>query len=237
MIFLIVGFILFIGIIYIGLKTTKINGALQYSGYVTHTRLKPKINSFKYNITFDYFNIDNPPKGLFISHDTKYHMYKSKKDIENKLNKKLTNVFLLTYLKSFSYCFNSISLYLCYDQNILVNIIAEVSNTPWNEQTDYILDIKQNSIINNNYEKKMHVSPFNPSYGQTYKFTHKIDNEIINFGVGVYENNDLILSANINLKKQNFNPFLQFRPHLSVIYIYIRAFQLYLKGFKYFEKK
>ena len=73
---------------------------------------------------------------------------------------------LLTQLRYFSYVFNPVSFYYCYDRddNTLETIVAEVNNTPWGEQHCYVLSQEINHGTNgvNRYfpVKKMHVSPF-----------------------------------------------------------------------------
>jgi DUF1365 family protein len=62
MLFYLITFII-VGVIY---YTDKYNSTYQnaynYTGSVTHTRLKPKDYKFTYDITMDYFNIEKPPK-------------------------------------------------------------------------------------------------------------------------------------------------------------------------------
>jgi DUF1365 family protein len=49
-------------------------------------------------------------------------------------------ILLLTHLRTFGYCFNPISIYYIIDKAGIVDcIVAEVSNTPWNEMHLYVL--------------------------------------------------------------------------------------------------
>ena len=73
---------------------------------------------------------------------------------------------LLTHLSYFGYCFNPVSFYYCYDQDgeTLQAIVAEVNNTPWNEQHCYVLpramNIGRGAAWRFQPAKEMHVSPF-----------------------------------------------------------------------------
>ena len=75
-------------------------------------------------------------------------------------------IFLMTHLCYFGYRFNPVSFYYCFDttDSKLEMIMAEVTNTPWNERHSYIIDkrmlkgSKKNLVAE--LEKKLHVSPF-----------------------------------------------------------------------------
>lgn len=74
-------------------------------------------------------------------------------------------VWLLTQPRYFGICFNPISLYLCHGRDGgLQALIAEVHNTPWNEQHAYVLPVPdpqaQEHVIE--FGKTFHVSPFLP---------------------------------------------------------------------------
>ena len=73
---------------------------------------------------------------------------------------------ILTHLRYFGFCFNPVSFYYCFDttDSKLEMIMAEVTNTPWNERHSYIIDKKMLKGSKKNLvaelEKKLHVSPF-----------------------------------------------------------------------------
>lgn len=93
-------------------------------------------------------------------------------------------VALLTHLRILGYCFNPVSFYYCWDQagERVETVVAEVSNTPWNEMHPYVLDERnkvdrvmvrqrppsneeeeqqQGGVVTNyKFEKSFHVSPF-----------------------------------------------------------------------------
>jgi DUF1365 family protein len=73
---------------------------------------------------------------------------------------------LLTHLRYFGYCFNPVSFYFCFDptDTQVETIVAEITNTPWNEQHCYVLSERLNSggTTKKHYlfGKDFHVSPF-----------------------------------------------------------------------------
>ena len=71
---------------------------------------------------------------------------------------------LLTHLRYFGFAMNPLSLYYCYDDDGRLDaVVAEVSNTPWNERHWYVLDAKgrqDNAPIEAGVPKAFHVSPF-----------------------------------------------------------------------------
>jgi DUF1365 family protein len=90
------------------------------------------------------------------------------------------NIYILTHLRYWGYCFNPVSFYYCYDKNnqYVEWIIAEINNTPWGEQYCYLLKTascfyNENSDqyitpeanqTSNHYifNKNFHISPFMP---------------------------------------------------------------------------
>ena len=75
---------------------------------------------------------------------------------------------LLTHLRYFGHCFNPVSFYYCYaaDGVTLDSIVAEITNTPWNERHSYVLPLAtaQRRAGANAwaFRKAFHVSPFLP---------------------------------------------------------------------------
>jgi DUF1365 family protein len=60
---------------------------------------------------------------------------------------------------------NPVSFYYCFDRpgNALETIVAEITNTPWQERHQYILSVAGNPRIKRfEFDKGFHVSPFLP---------------------------------------------------------------------------
>lgn len=72
---------------------------------------------------------------------------------------------LLTQPRYFGYVFNPISVYYCFDArgNDVEAVVAEVSNTPWNERHCYVLGTPGKPWNpDQRFPKAFHVSPFMP---------------------------------------------------------------------------
>ncbi len=74
---------------------------------------------------------------------------------------------LLTNLRYFGHCFNPVSFYYGFDQsNNLEWIMAEITNTPWNERFCYVLPVceaeRKSGLYAWKFDKQFHVSPFLP---------------------------------------------------------------------------
>jgi hypothetical protein len=75
---------------------------------------------------------------------------------------------LLTHLRYFGHCFNPVSFYYCYadDGKTLDSIVAEITNTPWQERHSYVLPVgsaeRRGRAFAWALRKAFHVSPFLP---------------------------------------------------------------------------
>jgi DUF1365 family protein len=89
---------------------------------------------------------------------------------------------LLTHLRTFGHCFNPVSFYYCYDDSgeRVETIVAEITNTPWNERHAYVLPVKQSTghgrKLRFRFGKSFHVSPFMPmEIDYDWRFTSPAD--------------------------------------------------------------
>lgn len=76
----------------------------------------------------------------------------------------IKRVAMLSHLRYFNVVFNPVSFYYCFDQDgVIQAILAEITNTPWDERFQYVLfpDGTERSF-NFEFNKAFHVSPFNP---------------------------------------------------------------------------
>ena len=75
---------------------------------------------------------------------------------------------LLTHLRYGGHVFNPVSFYYCYasDGVTLQAIVAEITNTPWQERHAYVLPVESADIRGRQlmwtFDKTFHVSPFIP---------------------------------------------------------------------------
>mmetsp|Transcript_29201 Transcript_29201/g.41643 ORF Transcript_29201/g.41643 Transcript_29201/m.41643 type:complete len:369 (-) Transcript_29201:110-1216(-) len=179
-----------------------------------------------------------------------------------------SKVQLLTHLTYFGYCFNPVSFYFLFNDDDSTNqskvsvknvhtIIAEVSNTPWNEQHSYVLnhDTKDSTIdwdcnliseaITASWDKQFHVSPFmQMDYRYTFSFSPPGDDVIhVSARMIKLSTKEVWFTASFELKRIPFSPLnllyvLVFYPlHTRIIqvWIHIEAVKIFLKGVPTFE--
>jgi len=151
-----------------------------YNGKVTHTRFKPVRHFLKYN-TFSFLidldELEQLDKKISIFSFNKFNIFSFyNKDHGNRDGKSLkawvlenlkkfnihiniNKVKLLCYPRIFGYVFNPLSIFYCYENNVLKVIFYEVKNT-FNEQHTYIFKNKGKNKIEQTCRKKFYVSPF-----------------------------------------------------------------------------
>lgn len=74
---------------------------------------------------------------------------------------------MLAHLRYFGHCFNPVAFYYCHRADgTLDTIVAEITNTPWQERHAYVLPLDQGtrhgSAVHFGFDKRFHVSPFLP---------------------------------------------------------------------------
>jgi DUF1365 family protein len=72
---------------------------------------------------------------------------------------------MLTHLRYFGIGFNPVTFYYCFDREDrrVQSIVAEITNTPWNERHAYVLpDQGPAAVLRYRLGKEFHVSPFMP---------------------------------------------------------------------------
>lgn len=75
---------------------------------------------------------------------------------------------MLTHLRTWGTCFNPVTMYYCFDDagQRVEAIVAEITNTPWNERHAYVLDARgagsSGGSTRFKFDKEFHVSPFMP---------------------------------------------------------------------------
>jgi DUF1365 family protein len=158
-----------------------------YQGQVRHRRYSPKENQFTYQLHMLALNVDEvcgdglnkfgplKPRGPF-GYSWFYPMRFCQKDyikgdllpLRSRINNKLkalghktpvAKVMMLVQVRCFGFYFSPANFYFCYDQHgVCETMLAEVSNTPWNQRHYYLVDLrdKAQQVVDKNF----HVSPF-----------------------------------------------------------------------------
>ena len=92
---------------------------------------------------------------------------------------------LLTHIRYLGYAFNPVSFYYCYNRSDeLKCIVAEITNTPWDERHAYVLPVQAKPSNENlhrfQFRKDFHVSPFlDMDYEYDWRFGEPSDNLLV----------------------------------------------------------
>jgi len=202
-----------------------------YVGNITHRRFSPKKHSFStrlYMLALDVDDVESQSsaQGLF-GFRWYYPLRFNEKDylrnepfslsqrIKNKVqqlngHEDIKRMVMLVQVRCFGIYFSPANFYFCYNDNDeCTQMLAEVSNTPWNERHYYLIDLLKPSDEQVN-DKAFQVSPFmdlNMRYFWHIKApTINNDNLLINI-----ENKKLITKENREQYKKLFDATLMMK--------------------------
>jgi uncharacterized protein len=158
-----------------------------YTGRLRHRRFAPVAHSFSYRVLMvwlDLGELDEVFRGRWLWStrrrtlswfrradylgDAQVPLDQAVRDrVEHETGiRPLGPVRLLTQLRTFGHCFNPVSFYYCYDATgtRVEAIVAEITNTPWNERHAYVLpahhEAPPGKQLRFQFRKSFHVSPF-----------------------------------------------------------------------------
>jgi len=197
------------------------NAAL-YLGRVFHQRHLPRQHRFHYPFFMWALNLDRLDEiadlGLWFSPrrtalsrfrradylgpaDEPLHL-SVKRKLEQLTNKPVTGeIWGLLNLSSLGVYFSPINFYFGYDlQGNCTHLLAEVSNTPWNERHYYAHDLTE-ADAEIRHSKAFHVSPFNPM-DQEYRWQIEPPEERVRIRIAVHDRRGHIFDAVIQLQQQ-----------------------------------
>ncbi|TDF38637.1 DUF1365 domain-containing protein [Alteromonadaceae bacterium M269] len=162
-----------------------------YQGTVTHSRFTPVKHQFDYKITLFWLKLSeleelNQRLSFFSSHSFAWARFKESDYFDTKdgsveqralakmrelSGKELSgDIFMLGQLRTLGLYFSPVNFYFLRPdgESHFSHMLAEVSNTPWNQKHCYLVDMNEQG----NNDKVFHVSPFNPIDMQ-YQWTVK----------------------------------------------------------------
>jgi len=232
-----------------------------YRGSVAHRRYLPKPHSFKYPFFMWLLNLDEIDQisdlGLWFSArrfalsrfkrsdylgsvDEPLHI-SVKKKMEELTGKMVTGqVSGLLNLRSMGFYFSPVNFYFAYDLGgECTHLLAEVSNTPWNERHYYAHDLTVGERPLT-HRKAFHVSPFNP-VDQSYRWHIDPPTDKVRVKIEVHDQRGHIFDAEVALERQPLSlesirrPLIK-RPVMTVfvmIGIYWQALKIFLKRIPY----
>jgi hypothetical protein len=145
---------------------------------------------------------------------------------------------LLTTVRSLGFAFNPVSFYYCFgeDGRTLQAVVAEVSNTPWNERHVYAARAGA-AGVEAELAKRFHVSPF---FGmeQRYRWRLDVPGERLSVEMRNEEGGHEVFRARLALRRRPWSaatlwraalgqPLMSWKVHAA---IYWQALRLWLKG-------
>jgi len=153
-----------------------------YQGFVRHRRFTPRLHAFRYPIfmvCIKLQELESLQRNLTFFGTRVYHWARFRRadyvghksePLEQSVRGKLSqclklpeselqgDVYLLGHLRYLGIYFSPLTLYFLEQHDGMRYMLAEVSNTPWNERHYYAIDLQQPV----EHDKEFHVSPFNP---------------------------------------------------------------------------
>lgn len=229
-----------------------------YIGKVFHQRFVPKKHAFDYRIFLFWLNLDEIAtvernvKGFstrpwsLVRFKREDYLGNPKTALKTAVlermselaNKRLEGkVFMLGQARMFGMYFSPVNFYyLQQDDGNFSHLLAEVSNTPWNERHHYLVDLN-NQI---DCDKAFHVSPFNPLDMQYHwKIMQPKQQLALALSCSKGEKH---FEASLNLTKRELNSKTLSRVLMSipsmtiktVVGIYWQALKLFLKGIPFY---
>jgi len=233
-----------------------------YTGTIGHARFVPKNHRFRYPFFMWFLNLDEtadiPELGRWFS-TRKWALSRFRRadylgdpdlplaecvkaEMKHLTGKAVEgSVFGLLNLRTLGLYFSPVNFYFAFAHDgTPTHMLAEVSNTPWNERHHYahLLNGPQTEAAN---EKSFKVSPFNPSDGQRYRWHIQPPAESVAINLGVHDQRGHVFEAYLKLERQPFTNasarrLLLRKPAMTAFIlagIHWQAFKLFIKGIPY----
>ncbi|MEZ5940447.1 MAG: DUF1365 domain-containing protein [Planctomycetaceae bacterium] len=239
-----------------------------YTGTVSHCRHVPKPHAFQYRLFQVYLDLSELERlgreNWLISNEgwgiarfgRNDHLGRREEPLDESVRRlvqretgqRLTGpIRLLTHLRYFGFLMNPVSFYYCFDEQDehVEAVVAEVNNTPWNEQHCYVLNWKRDSAEASNtlqtrQAKEFHVSPF-MEMDMEYRWQLAVPNESLDVSISNFRGEDCLFNATLHMQREpltNWNMLshlVAFPCMTAKVYaaIHWEALRLWWKGIPY----
>ncbi|MGL4973333.1 MAG: DUF1365 domain-containing protein, partial [Culicoidibacterales bacterium] len=116
--------------------------------------------------------------------------------------KRCNRVLFVGQIRHFGVYFSPVNFYFCYQNQIPLYMLAEVSNTPWDQRHCYLVDLS----VSNTTDKVFHVSPF-MDLDMRYKWHVEPPSERLNIGIENLPNHSgkRLFNATLSMSRQEIN--------------------------------
>jgi hypothetical protein len=221
-----------------------------YTGWVRHRRFEPRPNRFRYRIYLTYLDLAELPQ-LFDRHwlwsarrpalawfrrsdflgDPSVPLDTAVRDrIEAECGRRPAGpIRLLTHIRYFGYNFNPVSFYYVYDAagSRLEFVVAEITNTPWDERHSYVLELSSAETVGAQvwrwqFEKQFHVSPFLPM-DMSYDWRFSAPADSLDVHMTNLRGRDVVFDATLSLKREPITSTSLARALLAFPFITIKV--------------
>lgn len=238
-----------------------------YTGSIRHRRHTPVLHQFSYRMCMLYLDLDelpallektpfwsasHPAAGRFRREDFLGDSDRPLVDclrdlVERETGTRPGAVRLLANLRYFGFLMNPIACYYCYapGSDTLQAIVAEVTNTPWNDRHAYVLPVTGEDALDDIwFQKSFHVSPFNP-LNMRYRWRSRRPGERLAIHLENHLNGTCVFDATLKLEREPIsaaalNRLLFIRYPLMTVRIaagiYYQAFKLFIRRAPFYAR-
>lgn len=200
-----------------------------YEGWLQHRRHRPRDHQFRYRVFMPYLCLEELPE-LFThsrlwSREGRAPASFRRADffgdpalpLDEAVRRRVQEetgqrpsgpIYLLANLRYFGFSMNPIACYYCFDRDEtrLEYIVAEVTNTPWNERHAYVIPGPEadRRWLRCDFDKAFHVSPFQPM-DMRYHWRSNIPGEHLRLHLANSTGGERVFDACLSLRARPWN--------------------------------